>query len=135
MLLEKFLKPYQKTKKLMNKGQQLYKKAKTIIPGGNMLLSKRPELFSPSKWPSYFSKTSGCNIWDLDDNKYTDMSHMGVGTNTLGYNNKSVDTQVKLTIDRGNLSTLNCPEEVELAEKLIELHDWADMARVYKKWR
>ena len=114
----------------MSKSQNLYKKAKTIIPGGNMLLSKRPELFSPSKWPSYFSKTSGCNVWDLDDNKYTDMSHMGVGTNTLGYNNKSVDTQVKLTIDRGNLSTLNCPEEVELAEKLIELHDWADMVRL-----
>ena len=57
------------------------------------------------------------------------MSHMGVGTNSLGYNNMSVDTQVKLTIGRGNLSTLNCPEEVELAEKLIELHDWADMVR------
>ena len=48
-----------------------------MIPGGNMLLSKRPELFSPSKWPSYFSKTSGCNVWDLDDNKYTDMSSHG----------------------------------------------------------
>ena len=45
MLTEKYLKPYQKNKKLMNKGQQLYKKAKTMIPGGNMLLSKRPELF------------------------------------------------------------------------------------------
>tara|TARA_Y100001958_G_scaffold118822_1_gene85882 strand:- start:3314 stop:4621 length:1308 start_codon:yes stop_codon:yes gene_type:complete len=113
----------------MNKGQKIYKKAKKIIPGGNMLFSKRPELFSPTKWPSYFSKTSGCNVWDLDNIKYTDMSHMGVGTNTLGYNNKNVDTQVKLNIDKGNLSTLNCPEEVELAEKLIELHDWADMVR------
>ena len=27
------------------------------------------------------------------------------------------------------MSTLNCPEEVALAEKLIELHDWADMVR------
>ena len=29
----------------MNKGQQLLKKAKKIIPGGNQLLSKRSELF------------------------------------------------------------------------------------------
>ena len=28
------------------------------------------------------------------------------------------------------MSTLNCPEEVFLAEKLIELHPWADMARL-----
>ena len=27
------------------------------------------------------------------------------------------------------MSTFNCPEEVYLAEKLIELHPWADMAR------
>ena len=31
----------------MGKGQELYKKAKTMIPGGTMLLSKRPELASP----------------------------------------------------------------------------------------
>jgi glutamate-1-semialdehyde 2,1-aminomutase len=28
------------------------------------------------------------------------------------------------------MSTLNCPEEVYLAEKLIELHPWADMVRL-----
>ena len=31
-------------------GQKLYKFAKTIIPGGNQLLSKRPEQFLPEKW-------------------------------------------------------------------------------------
>jgi glutamate-1-semialdehyde 2,1-aminomutase len=29
----------------------------------------------------------------------------------------------------GNMSTLNAPEEVYLAERLIDLHPWADMAR------
>ena len=29
----------------LNKGQKLWKKAKKIIPGGNSLLSKRPEMF------------------------------------------------------------------------------------------
>ena len=113
----------------MNKGQNLYKKAKGLIPGGTMLLSKRPEMFLPEFWPAYFSKAKGCKIWDLDGKEYFDLSLMGVGTNTLGYGNDEVDEAVTCTIKNGNLSTLNCPEEVELAEKLIELNPWADMVR------
>ena len=113
----------------MRTGQNLYKKAKKIIPGGTMLLSKRPELFLPENWPSYFSKTKGCQVWDLDDNEYTDMSIMGIGTNTLGYGNDEVDAAVMETVKKGNMSTLSCPEEVYLAEKLIEINPWADMVR------
>ena len=114
---------------IMTKGVNLWNKAKQIIPGGNMLLSKRSEMFLPDFWPSYYSKAKGCNVWDLDNNKYIDMSIMGIGTNTLGYGNKEVDRKVSETIANGNMSSLNCPEEVELAEKLIELHPWADMVR------
>ena len=112
-----------------NSGHKLWNKAKHIIPGGNMLLSKRPELFLPERWPSYFSKTRGCHVWDLDGNRFTDMCIMGIGTNILGYNNHSVDESVRVTIERGNMSTFNCPEEVYLAEKLVELHEWSDMVR------
>ena len=110
-------------------GQKLYKRAKQIIPGGTMLLSKRPEMFLPDHWPSYFSKAKGCKVWDLDGQEYIDMSIMGIGTNTLGYGQNDVDEAVRKVIDLGNMSTLNCPEEVYLAEKLIGLHSWADMAR------
>jgi glutamate-1-semialdehyde aminotransferase len=110
-------------------GQELYKRAKKVIPGGTMLLSKRPEMFLPEIWPSYFSKALGCEIWDLNGNKYIDCSIMGVGTNTLGYGNPEVDNAVKNTITSGNMSTFNCPEEVYLAEKLIEINPWADMVR------
>ncbi len=113
----------------MRAGQNLYKKAKKVIPGGTMLLSKRPELFLPENWPSYFTKTKGCQVWDLNDNKYTDMSIMGIGTNTLGYGNDEVDAAVMETVKKGNMSTLSCPEEVYLAEKLIEMNHWADMVR------
>jgi glutamate-1-semialdehyde 2,1-aminomutase len=68
-------------------------------------------------------------VWDLDGNEYIDMSIMGIGTNTLGYGHPEVDDAVRKTIDAGNMSTLNCPEEVYLAEKLIELHPWAHMVR------
>ncbi len=113
----------------MSSGQNLWKRAKQVIPGGNMLLSKRSEMFLPEQWPSYFSKSKGCRIWDLDGKEYIDMSVMGVGTNTLGYGHPEVDEAVTKTIRSGNMSTLNCPEEVYLAEKLIELHPWAKMVK------
>ena len=113
----------------MNTGQKLWKRAKRVIPGGNMLLSKRAEMFLPDQWPTYFSKAKGCTVWDLDGNDYIDMSIMGIGTNTLGYGHPEVDDAVQRCVASGNMSTLNCPEEVFLAEKLIELHPWAQMVR------
>ena len=113
----------------MGTGQKLWQKAKNIIPGGNMLLSKRAEMFLPDQWPAYFSKAKGCNVWDLDGNKYVDMSIMGIGTNILGYGHPKVDEAVRKVVDSGNMSTFNCPEEVKLAERLVELHPWADMVR------
>lgn len=111
-------------------GQKLWKRAKAVIPGGNMLLSKRAEMFLPDQWPAYFSKAKGCQVWDMDGNRYTDMCIMGIGTNTLGYGHYEVDAAVRQTVDTGNMSTFNCPEEVYLAEKLVELHPWSDMARL-----
>ena len=113
----------------LGKGQKLWKFAKKIIPGGNMLLSKRAEMFLPDQWPAYFSKAKGCKVWDMDGQVYTDMSVMGIGTNILGYGHPEVDAAVMECINSGNMSTLNAPEEVSLAEKLIELHPWADMVR------
>ena len=114
---------------ILGTGQKLWKRAKQVIPGGNMLLSKRAEMFLPDQWPAYFSKAKGCKVWDLDGKEYIDMSIMGIGTNTLGYGHPEVDEAVRKTIDAGNMSTLNCPEEVYLAEKLVEMHPWADMVR------
>ncbi len=114
----------------MGTGQKLWKRAKQVIPGGNMLLSKRAEMFLPDQWPAYFSKAKGCKVWDLDGNEFIDMSIMGIGTNTLGYGHPEVDAAVMQTVSAGNMSTFNCPEEVYLAEKLIEMHPWADMVRL-----
>lgn len=114
----------------MGTGQKLWKRAKQIIPGGNMLLSKRAEMFLPDQWPAYFSKAKGCRVWDLDGKEYIDMSIMGIGTNTLGYGHPEVDAAVQKTVVDGNMSTFNCPEEVYLAERLVAIHPWADMVRL-----
>ena len=113
----------------MGKGQKLWDRAKRVIPGGNMLLSKRAEMFLPDQWPAYFCRAKGCRVWDMDDNEYIDMCIMGIGTNTLGYGHPEVDDAVRQTVSDGNMSTFNCPEEVFLAERLVELHPWADMVR------
>ena len=110
-------------------GKKLYSKAKKLILSGNMQISKNPEQFLSNNWPNYFLKTKGCNVWDLDGNKFHDLSLMGVGTNILGYSNKNVDNAVKKVVKDGNMSTLNCKEEVILAERLIEMHPWAKMVK------
>lgn len=116
----------------MTKSQELYKKAKNIIPGGTQLLSKRPEMFGVDNWPSYYSKAKGCEVWDLDNNKYKDFSYMGIGSNVLGYADNDINEAVKQSIDKSNMCTLNAPEEVELAEELCNIHPWADMVRYAK---
>ena len=106
----------------------LWKNAKNYILGGNMLLSKRPEMFLPNLWPTYFSKAQKINVWDLNGKKYIDFV-FAVGQSTLGYANSTIDSKVKKAITRGNMTTLNCHEEVELAKKVIKLHSWADTVK------
>ncbi|OGG53715.1 aminotransferase class III [Candidatus Kaiserbacteria bacterium RIFCSPHIGHO2_01_FULL_53_29] len=114
---------------LSGKGQRLWKRAKKIIPGGNQLLSKRAEMFLPDLWPAYYSKAKAVYIWDLDGRKYLDMSLMAVGACALGYADFDVNKAVANVVRRGSISTLNAPEEVELAELLCSIHPWAHMVR------
>src|SRR5262249_43758730 len=113
----------------MSVGQKLWKRAKRVIPGGSMLLSKRAEMFLPDRWPAYFSRAKGCRVWDVEGREFMHLCSMGIGTNTMGYGDPEVDNAVREVVASGNMSTLNCPEEVYLAERLIELHPWAEMAR------
>ena len=113
----------------MGKGQELYNKAKAMIPGGVQLLSKRPEQFLPDLWPAYYSQAKGCEVWDLDGKKYIDMGFMGIGACTLGYADDYVNAAVQEAIINGSMCTLNAPEEVELASLMLELHPWAEMVR------
>ena len=113
----------------MGKGQDLYREAKAIIPGGTQLLSKRPERFLPDHWPAYFSKAQGVHVWDLDGRKYLDMTTSGNGSCVLGYADPDVEQAVVSAVRNGTMSILNCAEEVELAELLCDLHPWAAMVR------
>lgn len=113
----------------ISKSFALQEKAKLRIPGLSQLLSKRPDRFSYGVWPGYFSRAEGVKVWDMDGNVYVDMSIGGIGATVLGYQDPEVDAAVRDAIGRGVASSLNCPEEVELADLLCELHPWAEMAR------
>jgi glutamate-1-semialdehyde 2,1-aminomutase len=110
-------------------GPALYNRAKHLVPGGTQLLSKRPEMFAPDVWPAYYSKAKGARVWDLDGREFIDMSIMAVGACILGYADDEVDDAVVAAIRSGVNSSLNCPEEVTLAEELIALHPWFGMVR------
>ncbi len=114
----------------LSKGQKMWIKSQKIIAGGNMFFSKNPDNYLPKLWPSYFSKSKKCYLWDLSNKKYTDVCLMGVGTNILGYANPKIDKKVFEAINKGNMTTLNCPEEVEFSEKLLSINTWADKVKL-----
>ncbi len=111
------------------RGQALYARACERIPGGTQLLSKRPELFLPDGWPSYYARAQGVEVTDLDGRTFVDVSLHGVGACPLGFADPEVDAAVIEAVRAGNMCTLNAPEEVELAEKLCALHPWAEQVR------
>lgn len=114
---------------LCSKGQVLYKKARNLIPGGTQLISKQPEFILPDLWPAYYSSVKGCLVKDISGKEYIDMSHNAVGSCILGAADDDVNKAVINSIKSGVNSTLNCPEEVDLAELLCEIHPWASKVR------
>ncbi|WP_397383636.1 aminotransferase class III-fold pyridoxal phosphate-dependent enzyme [Prosthecobacter sp.] len=109
-------------------GPQLWEEAKTKISCGTGLLSKRAHLFDPQSWPSYFSRAKGAFIWDLDDKRYTDFTG-GVGAILLGHADDEVNAAVKRRVNLGSYATLASPDEVKLADVLLDLHPWAGKVR------
>ena len=113
----------------MKKNNDYLQRGTHYISGLTQLLSKRPDQFAPGVWPTYFSRAKGTLVWDLDDCQYIDMSISGIGANILGYCDSDVDAAVIKCVQSGNSTSLNAPEEVELAELLCEIHPWADKVR------
>ncbi len=109
-------------------GPKLWEEAKTKISCGTGLLSKRAHLFDQQSWPSYFSRAKGASIWDLDGKRYTDFTG-GVGAILLGHADDEVNAAVKRRVNFGSYATLASPDEVKLADVLLDLHPWAGKVR------
>ncbi len=110
-------------------GQVAYQVAKTILPGGTQLLSKRPEMFAPGQWPAYYREARGCEIIDLDGRRFIDMSLGGILSTILGYADPDVNAAVMRRVSLGAMSTLQTHDEVEVAQELLAIHPWAEKVR------
>ena len=118
----------------MKKKSSKFKKtidiAKRLIPGVSQLLGKRPDMYlKDDTWPTYYKKAKGINVWGLDGKKYYDFSMMSAGTCVLGYADKDVNKTATKVINSGSISTLNPPEDVELAQLLIKDNPWAESVK------
>lgn len=109
-------------------GPAAWAHAKSVISRGTGLLSKHAELFDAQGWPSYFSRCSGSDVWDLQGRRYLDFAG-GIGAILLGYADPDVNAAVRRRLSLGSYCTLVNPQEVELAEQLLALHPWAGKVR------
>jgi len=86
-----------------------------------------------SKWPentgfhTYYNRAKGAMI-----DGFIDFSYMGVGSCILGYADPDVNKTVKMIIDRGSMSTLNCFEENILFEMFQSFNPWMKSVRFAK---
>ena len=88
------------------------------IPGGVQLRSKLPDLHGPGVWPAYSRRAEGIRVWDLDGRIYRDWGAHGIGAALLGYCDPDVTAAVQQCVGEGSFSSLNAPEDVELADRL-----------------
>lgn len=109
-------------------GNVLWGRAREVISGGTGLLSKRAEMFDARHWPAYFSRASGCEVWDLSGKRYVDFAG-GIGAVLLGYSDPHVNAAVRRRVNLGTYCSLVNPQEIALAEKLLALHPWAGKVR------
>ena len=117
-------------KKFKNNPKKLQNYARKIIPGVSQLFGKRPDLYLPGgAWPTYYSKAKGVTVWGIDKKKYYDFTMVGIGTSVLGYSDKDVVKAGQKALMSSTMNTLNPPEDVELAEMLLKIHDWAENVR------
>jgi glutamate-1-semialdehyde 2,1-aminomutase len=109
-------------------GPDLWRRARQSISCGTGLQSKRAESFDPASWPSYFSRASGSYVWDTAGRRYLDFTG-GVGAILLGHGDPDVNAGVHRRVTLGSYCTLASPDEIALAELLLQLHPWAGKVR------
>lgn len=109
----------------------LWTEAERLIPGGSQTNSKRAQAFALGRYPVFAARAQGCRIWDVDGNEYIDYVN-GLGPITLGYCYPAVDAAVHAQLERGVLSGLLWPVEVEIARGLVDVIPCAEQVRFFK---
>ncbi|HHQ9297317.1 TPA: aminotransferase class III-fold pyridoxal phosphate-dependent enzyme [Legionella pneumophila] len=111
--------------------ERFLERALESIPLGSQTFSKSYIQFPKGVSPLFLQRGTGCKVWDLDGNEYTDFVN-GLLAVTLGYNDPDVNTSVLKQLQNGVTFSLAHPLETMVAEKLIETIPCAEMVRFGK---
>jgi len=114
-----------------SKSEKLYKEAKKIIPYASQTFSKGVKAFSDGATPKYLERGKGCEVWDVDGNKYIDYC-MGAQPLILGYSDIDVNNAVKQQLILGSTFSLNNKLEIDVAKLIIKHVPCAEAVRFGK---
>ena len=121
-----------KIKKInIKNSNNLYKKALKIIPYGSQTYSKGVKAFSDGVSPKFLAKGKGCEVWDVDGNKFIDYV-MANQPLILGYADRDVNNAVKKQLALGSTFSVSNKLEIDVAELLVKHIPDAEGARFGK---
>jgi len=109
----------------------LYKKALKIIPYGSQTYSKGVKAFSDGVSPKFLARGKGCEVWDVDGNKFIDYV-MANQPLVLGYADKDINNAVKKQLALGSTFSVSNKLEIDVAELLVKHIPDAEGARFGK---
>ena len=117
--------------KSFTKSNILFKKAIKVIPTASQTFSKSYMQWPLNISPLFLKSGKGCEITDVDNNKYIDYL-LALMPIIIGYANKEVDQAVYSQARKGSILSLSHPKEIELSEKLIKIIPYAEMVKFSK---
>ncbi len=120
-----------KKKLNLKNSNKIYKKALKIIPYGSQTFSKGVKAFSDGVSPKFLSKGLGCEVWDVDKNKYIDYV-MACQPLILGYSDPDINNAINKQLKLGSTFSISNKLEVEVAELIIKNVPGAESVRFGK---
>ena len=106
------------------KSMELFDRARRVIPGG-IYGHATPALVGPGSSPYYAKKAKGCRYWDVDGNEFIDYL-CGYGPLVLGYQNEEVEEAAEKQRRDGDCFNHPGSIMIELAERLVEIVEFAN---------
>jgi glutamate-1-semialdehyde 2,1-aminomutase len=122
--------PATHSKQRFDESRRLSERAQTLIPGASHTYAKGSDQF-PDHMPGIMQRGLGCHVWDVDGNEFIEFG-MGLRAVTLGHAFPPILDAVRRALPMGTNFTRPARIEVECAEKLLSIIQWADMVKFCK---
>jgi glutamate-1-semialdehyde 2,1-aminomutase len=109
----------------MTSGENLYKKASQVLPGGATASARVNKNLGR---PIYMARGAGSRLYDVDGNEYIDLC-TSFGATLLGHGHPAVVEAVKRAADLGFMCAMENEYQSQLAQKLADAVPCIDMVR------